>query len=379
MEGFIDSMAGLVARINSTLVWLPNWLVSAVVLVIAAMLTLGLHRLLVRLIRRALGVRHPWLLSILAQTRGPTRQALVMVGLSIALRVAPLPPQLTEMMQHALLVAFIILVGWTALTIVRVVSALYLRRYRMDVEDNLIARKHYTQVRILRQAATTLIVILTTALALMTFEAVRPYGVSMFASAGVAGIVVGFAAQPVLANLIAGIQLAITQPIRIDDVVIVENEWGKIEEITGTYVVVKIWDLRRLVVPLSYFIQQPFQNWTREGSELLGTAFFYLDHRTPFDRLRTKLEEIVRDSPHWDGKVIVLQVTEVKEWTVEVRALVSARNAGTAFDLRCEVREKMLAFLRDHCPEALPRHRGELSQPMLSDEAISPPPRPASP
>ena len=202
-----------------------------------------------------------------------------------------------------------------------------------------------------------LLAIITLGAALMTFPAVRQYGVSLFASAGVAGIVAGLAARPVLSNLIAGVQLAMTQPIRLDDAVIVENECGTIEEITSTYVVVRLWDWRRMIVPLTYFIEKPFQNWTRESSALIGTVMIYLDYRAPVDLIRAKLNEIVKQSNKWDGNVAALQVTDFKEGSMELRCLMSARSAGTAFDLRCEVREKLIDFLQSEHPEALPHSR----------------------
>jgi small-conductance mechanosensitive channel len=216
-------------------------------------------------------------------------------------------------------------------------------------------------VRVLLRTCDVLVVLFTIAAALMTFEPVRQYGVSLFASAGVAGIIAGLAARPVLSNLLAGIQLAMTQPIRIDDAVIVEGEWGTIEEITSTYVVVKCWDLRRLVVPLSYFIEKPFQNWTRQNSSLIGSALFYVDYRAPVGIIREQLQEIVKNSENWDGSVVKLQVTGAKEQTMELRAIMSAANAGAAFSLRCEVREKLIDFLQREHPEALPRQRSEVA------------------
>jgi small-conductance mechanosensitive channel len=194
---------------------------------------------------------------------------------------------------------------------------------------------------------------------LMTFEPVRQYGVSLLASAGAAGLILGLAMQPVLSNLVAGIQIAITQPIKIEDAVIVENEWGWVEEINSTYVVVRLWDWRRLVVPLTYFIQKPFQNWTREGSSLIGSAFLYVDHTAPIPAMRKKLAEIAAQSNLWDGKVVNLQVSDVRENVIEIRMLMSARNASQAWDLRCEVREKMVGFLQAELPSALPRYRTE--------------------
>jgi small-conductance mechanosensitive channel len=203
-------------------------------------------------------------------------------------------------------------------------------------------------------------VVITVAAALMTYEQVRQYGVSLFASAGIAGIVVGLAARPMLSNLIAGVQLAITQPIRLEDAVLVENEMGFIEEINATYVVVRLWDWRRLVVPLTYFIEKPFQNWTREGAALIGAATIRTDYTVPVARVREEFERIVKSSPLWDRRVLNLQVTESDDRGIELRALVSADNSGRLWDLRCEVREKLIAFLqRDH-PQALPRRRQDV-------------------
>jgi small-conductance mechanosensitive channel len=202
-----------------------------------------------------------------------------------------------------------------------------------------------------------LLIMLTLSAALMTFPAVRQYGVSLFASAGIAGIVAGLAARPVLSNLMAGVQLAMTQPIRLYDAVIVENEYGTIEEITSTYVVVKLWDLRRMIVPLTYFIEKPFQNWTRENSSLIGNVMLYLDYTAPVDIIREKFSAILKESKRWDGQVCTTQVTDFKEGTMELRLLMSARSSGQAFDLRCEVREKLIDFLQREHPEALPHSR----------------------
>jgi small-conductance mechanosensitive channel len=209
------------------------------------------------------------------------------------------------------------------------------------------------------RVADILVVVLTIGFALMSFDSVRQYGVSLFASAGVAGLVAGLAARPVLSNLFAGVQLAMTQPIRIDDVVIVENEWGWIEEITSTYVVIRVWDLRRLIVPLSYFIERPFQNWTREGAAILGSVMLYLDYAAPIDAIREEAQRIAEASPDWDKKFVGVQVTDTKLDTIEVRILVSAAAAGQAWNLRCEVREKIITFLQRKHPEALPRRRFE--------------------
>jgi hypothetical protein len=193
------------------------------------------------------------------------------------------------------------------------------------------------------------------------FEPVRQLGTSILASAGIAGIIIGFAAQRSIATLLAGLQIAVTQPIRLDDVVIVENEWGRIEDITLTYVTVRIWDERRLVVPIAYFIEQPFQNWTRTSADILGTVFLHVDYRAPLAAIRAELDRVLAESACWDGKVKVLQVTDAREHTLELRALASAADASLAWDLRCEIRERLITFLQTHHPDCLPRVRAEVS------------------
>jgi small-conductance mechanosensitive channel len=215
---------------------------------------------------------------------------------------------------------------------------------------------------VLKKVAQTVIAIFALASMLMVFESVRQFGASILASAGIAGIVVGLAAQRSIATLLAGFQIALTQPIRVDDVVIVENEWGRIEDITLTYVVVRVWDLRRLIVPITYFIEQPFQNWTRASAEILGTVFLHVDYSVPVDALRDELTRILRASPLWDGNVNVLQVTGAKEHTLEVRALASAADASKAWDLRCDVREKLVRFVQERYPDSLPKLRASFER-----------------
>jgi small-conductance mechanosensitive channel len=257
----------------------------------------------------------------------------------------------------------VLLIGVVAFVLLQVIdaaSAIVLQQYRLDVRDNLRARAITTQVLVLKKVAITSVGLFTLASMLMVFDSVRQFGASILASAGIAGIIVGFAAQRSIATLLAGFQIALTQPIRVDDVVIVENEWGKVEDITLTYVVVRIWDLRRLVVPITYFIERPFQNWTRTSADILGTVFLSVDYSVPLDALRAELTRILEASPLWDRKVNVLQVTEAKERSVEVRVLVSAADASLAWDLRCDVREKLLTFLQRNYPASLPRVRATL-------------------
>ncbi|MFQ5952313.1 MAG: mechanosensitive ion channel family protein [Candidatus Omnitrophota bacterium] len=257
---------------------------------------------------------------------------------------------------------FIVSVGWLLIGIVNSVRETFLSRYDITVKDNLQARRIYTQTRVIVNIINVIIIVLTVALVLMAFEKVRQIGTSLLASAGIIGVILGFAAQKTLGNFIAGLQIALAQPIRIDDVVIVEGEWGWIEEITLTYVVVRIWDLRRLVIPISYFIEKPFQNWTRISADILGSVYVYADYTVPVKELRSELTRILEESPHWDKKVNVLQVTNATAQTVEIRALMSAPDSPTAWKLRCEIREKLLEFLQKRFPECLPRTRVELKR-----------------
>jgi len=260
---------------------------------------------------------------------------------------------------HILLIA---LFGWITVKVVYIVRDAFLNRYDINTRNNMHARSMHTQMRVIANIVVVLIVLLTVSFILMSFAKVRHIGVSILASAGIVGIVIGFAAQKTLGNFIAGIQIAIAQPIRLDDVVIIEDEWGWIEEITLTFVVVRIWDLRRLVVPISYFLEKPFQNWTRTAADLLGTVFIYTDYTVPVEEIRNELTHILENSPRWDKKVNALQVTNATEKTVELRALMSAADSSIMWDLRCEVREKLLEFLQQRFPECLPRIRIEMNK-----------------
>ncbi|HEV7346186.1 MAG TPA: mechanosensitive ion channel family protein [Devosia sp.] len=350
-------MSGLEDTLRRTLAILPDWMLTLVLfaaaIALSALASIYIHRLLTRLVA---GRSMLWR-SLVKRLALPLRLALGILACWFTAFLAPLTPQQADIVRHGLLIALIVLAVLAARTAIHIWLTLYLRRFKLDSEDNLLARKHVTQSRILERVAVTLLVIIGTAAVLMTFEGVAQYGVSLLASAGAAGLVLGLALQPVLKNLFAGIQLAITQPIRIDDALLIEGEWGTVEEITATYVVVKIWDWRRLVVPLSYFMEKPFQNWTREGAALIGSVMFYLDYTVPVDAIRNELQRIVKQSPHWDGNVAHVQVTDLRETTLEVRVLVTARNAPTTFDLRCEVREKLINFLQAEYPEVLPRVR----------------------
>lgn len=237
------------------------------------------------------------------------------------------------------------------------IEPIILQQYELDKEDNRQERKVITQLVFIKKAAIVLIVLVTIGVLLLSFEEGRKYGAGLLTSAGVASIIIGFAAQKSIANFLAGIQIAFTQPIKIDDAVVVEGEWGWIEEINLTYVVVRIWDWRRLILPITYFIQKPFQNWTRNKGEIIGSVILHLDYMAPIAKLKEKLTQILNEEPNWDGKVNALQVIDTKEYTIVVRALMSARNSPMAWDLRCSVREKLISFLQESYPESLPKQR----------------------
>lgn len=325
---------------------------GVVILAAAALMALAAHAVAVRLLRPLLGERHPYWSALLRATNGPSRLALLVAALAVALPLTSFDPAISDALTKILTVLTIALIGWIAITAGRLAGQLYLVRARGD--DVLLARKRLTQVRVLLQVLNTVIVVLTVATALMTFEPVRQYGVSLFASAGVAGLVAGLAARPMLSNLIAGLQIATTQPIRLDDEVVVESQWGRVQEINSTYVVLGLWDLRQLIVPLSYFIEKPFENWTRDSTTLIGSVLFHVSYRVPIEELRAKVIEIIKASPHWDGDLAKLQVQEARESSLELRAIASARSSGAVSELRYEIREKVIAFLQQEYPQSLP-------------------------
>ncbi len=266
------------------------------------------------------------------------------------------------MFKKILTILFIFSIAWLSIKITRSFRIVFLKQYDISVKDNLKARKAYTQFRIIERILVFIIVMLSIAIALMTFEGIRRIGISLFASAGIAGLILGLAAQKAIGSLLAGFQLAITQPIRLDDVVIVEGEWGWIEEINLTYVVIRIWDKRRLVVPTTYFIEKPFQNWTRTSAEILGTVFLYTDYTVPIDKIRNELSRLLKQTDYWDGQVDVLQVTSATEKTMELRALMSAVDSPTAWNLRVYIREELIKYLQREFPESLPKTRVVLDE-----------------
>jgi small-conductance mechanosensitive channel len=359
LEDATGTLRSQLRALRDALSFAPPWAVSAILLVGTALVAWLIYAGVLAAARRVLRGRRPYLLSILNATQNPARFGVLLLAVAIALPTTPLDPDTRTVLARCLLLATICLIGWIATTATDIAATLYLQRFRLDAEDNLMARKHVTQVRVLVRVLDTVIILVTAGLALMTFDAVRQYGVSLFASAGVAGIVAGLAARPVLSNLLAGVQLAVTQPIRLEDAVTVENEYGWVEEITSTYVVIRLWDLRRLIVPLSYFIEKPFYNWTRHAAAYIGSVLLYLDYGAPIDVIRRKAAELAEQSKVARGKVTSVQVTNSTPQAIEVRILVSADSSGSAFNLGAELREQLIAFLRQDHPEALPRTRSE--------------------
>lgn len=358
------------AQLKDFLAVYEVWLWWAFGLAVAIALGLAAHRILFLAIER-IHAQHLQAVrvALLDRVKPPTRIVFPLIAIILTLPLLPSTAIPRALIQHAAGLTVIALIGWGALIGISFLEALIAARYSLEEHDNLRARRIRTQSGMLRRVSSVLIVVITVGFMLMTFPEIRRLGLSLFASAGIAGLIIGIAARPALANIIAGLQIALTEPIRLDDVVIVEGEWGRIEEIGTTYVVVRIWDLRRMVVPLSYFIEKPFQNWTRASADILGTVFLYTDYTVPVEALRWELGRILASTKLWDGKVNVLQMTDTTAHTVELRALMSAANSSDAWDLRCYVRERLIAYLQKNYPECLPRTRAEFQRLTNDDKA----------
>jgi small-conductance mechanosensitive channel len=303
---------------------------------------------------------------LLKHLREPALLLAPLITMLAALPLAEFNPRAESFLHHGTLMLLIATLGWSCIALFDTWRDTLTVHHRMDVADNLRARQVITQMLILRRIAVALVVVATAAAILMTFPQVRALGATLFASAGAAGLLLGLAARPAVTNILAGLQVALTEPIRIDDVVVVEGEWGWIEEIRTTYVVVKVWDQRRLMVPLSYFIEKPFENWTRRTADLLATVTLYVDYVTPVQEIREELHNILKASQYWDGKVWALQVTDASAQALEIRALMSVANSGSAWDLRCLVRERLVKYLQERRPGCLPHTRIALSRALES-------------
>jgi small-conductance mechanosensitive channel len=369
----MSDLATVIDQLKDILFWLPRWASASIIIASVCAVALCLHGLALRFVRRSRAGKAAFTKLLVMRAANPTRFAIVLLALAAVVPVSGLPSATQQQFIAPLTSLFILLVGWSCLAAVGLAGDLYLDRFKTGFDDAL-ARKHVTQVRLLRRAAQVLMALITVGAAMMTLPAIRQYGVSLFASAGAAGIVVGLAARPLLSNLLAGIQIAITQPVKIEDSVVINNEWGWVEDITSTYLVVRTWDWRRLIVPLSWFLEQPIQNWTRETTTIIGQVRFYVDYRTPIEDLRQELDRLIHASKLWDGNVATLQVVEANETTIQIRVLATSSDAGRSWDLQCELREKMIAYLQREHPDCLPRRRIEVTD---GDPARSefPPPR----
>jgi small-conductance mechanosensitive channel len=337
--------------------------IAVATLVLFAILALAVQRVAFAFLTR-LATRHEdgVLAAMVRRMRGPSRFIFPLVAILAGVPAASLPAWSKTPAEQILGLCIIAAIAWLVVALVGFAADVAKRQYKLDEEDNLHARQLETRLDILSRTAITLVALVAVSAALMTFPAIRAVGATLLASAGLAGLAAGLAARPILENLVAGIQIAFTQPIRIDDVVIVESEYGRIEKITATFVVVRLWDWRRMVLPLTYFIDHPFQNWTYSKAELIGSVFLYLDYAVSVDAIRDEVPRILASSPLWDGNVVNVALTDAKESTVEIRILVSARNSPDLFDLRCLVREKIIAFVREQYPHALPSTRIELAR-----------------
>ncbi|AOY95385.1 mechanosensitive ion channel protein MscS [Cupriavidus sp. USMAA2-4] len=334
--------------------WFGTWM-AALVAVAVALLAHRIGRVLLLRITRSAPVPH----AIVRKARAPSKAVLLLLALQTVWQAAPdaLPWIDTVRRLNGLLM--IVATTWLVAHMIAGFALGVMERHPVDVADNINARRIHTQTRVLARIAMTLAVVMGAAMLLMTFPGARQVGTSLLASAGVVGVVAGIAAKPVFSNMIAGLQLALTQPLRLDDVLIVEGEWGRVEEITSTYVVLRIWDERRLIIPLQYFIEKPFQNWTRNNSQLMGSVFFHVDYGMPLAPLRAELERIVQAAPQWDQRFFNLVVTDATERTMQLRVLCTAASSGQVWDLRCQVREGLIDFMQREYPQFLPRLRVE--------------------
>ena len=293
-------------------------------------------------------------------SRAPLRLLLVLISILLLVPLVDIPASTKEVLARSIGLAIVAVFGWLAIALLSMAEDVMAERYPVTARDNYGARALQTRMKVLRSAGVVVVSVITLSVILMSFPSVRQLGVSLLASAGLLALVVGMAARPALENLIAGLQIALTQPIKLDDVVVVEGEWGRIEEITAAYVVVRIWDSRRLVVPLGYFISHPIENWTRRTSDILATVTVQVDYRVPVAEVRHELQALLEATPLWDKRVWNLQVTNASDAGVELRALMSARDSSDAWDLRCHIREELVRMLNQRWPDSLPRLRAEM-------------------
>ncbi len=354
-----STLRAFLELLATTIPWIPDWAfaLAGFVGIIAA--GLALQGMVTRFLKKRPAQWHPFVKHAWTRTRGLVRFMLVLFAMSVVLPLLHPPHDLRDEIRKIFLALAIVQLGWIIGVIVNIAMDRYVYGLRVDVTDNLVARKAMTQMRIVRQSLNVLIGMLTVGFALMSFDSVRQFGISLFASAGVAGIVAGLAARPLFENLIAGLQLAFTQPLRLGDAVVINNEFGTVEEIGNVYVVIKLWDLRRQIVPLSYLFTNPFVNWTRSSASIVGSVMFFFDYTLDVDAFRAETERLVKASQLWDGQVLKVQVVDATENAVKLRVLVSASDSGKSSDLNAFLRENLIGFVRDKYPMSLPRTRQE--------------------
>lgn len=327
-----------------------------------AAVALALHSVFLRLLGRwaCSGPAHVLQESLVRNMGPPTRLIVPLLAVEIGLTGVRIRPHLRSQLLHWVGLVLVVAVGFAVVRATFVLDDLILGRYRLEAEDNLKARRIHTQIQVFRRVTVVVVAVVCLAIVLLSFPPVRAAGAGLLASAGLVGILAGVAAKPTATNIVAGLQLAISQPIRVDDVVVVEGQFGRVEEIALTYVVVRVWDLRRLVVPVSHFIQNSFENWTRSTSEVLGWVFLEVDYSAPVEAIRQHLYEILRQSRNWDGHTWGLQVTDAGGSGMQLRALMSSFDSSRSWDLQCEVRERLIAWIQSEHPQALPRQRAVL-------------------
>ncbi|HEU4621779.1 MAG TPA: mechanosensitive ion channel family protein [Burkholderiaceae bacterium] len=347
---------------TASFTWPPsNWLTVVMVAAGAALLAMMIHRVVRGLVVRAVR-RSKAALAVIQQATGPASLLWPLIAVQAVWHAAPDDLIHINAVRHVTLVLLLSAATWLVMRCIVGLEQAVIAAHPSTPGDNLEARRISTQTHVLGRSAMVLVGVIGASLVLMTFQEIRQIGASLLASAGVAGIIAGLAARPVLGNLIAGLQIGLTQPIRLDDVVIVEGEWGWIEEIGGAYVVVRLWDQRRLVVPLQWWIEHPFQNWTRRSSDIIGTVFLWVDYRLPLEPLRAELQRLCEAAPEWDRRVSVLQVTDANERAMQLRILVSSADSPRNWDLRCKVREGLIAFVQRQHADCLPRVRAEFAE-----------------
>ncbi|HVZ42970.1 MAG TPA: mechanosensitive ion channel domain-containing protein [Ramlibacter sp.] len=335
-----------------------SWSATLVVALVAVLVAIALHRVGGILLRRV--ARYSaFALTVLRALDRPAGAVLPSLALLMVWGLAPDQLPYLARVEHFTVLLLVVALTWLGCAAVAGLAKAIIEQHPVTTSDNLQARRVLTQTRVLSRSATTLVLIAGASLALMTFPGARQVGASLLASAGVIGIVGGLAARPVFSNLIAGLQIALSQPIRLDDVLIVQGEWGRVEEITGTYVVLKIWDERRLIVPLQWFIENPFQNWTRTSAQILGSVMLWVDYATPVEAIRAEAKRVAESASEWDGRVFSVQVSDTTDRAMQVRVLVSSADSGKSWDLRCKLREALLAFLAREHPQCLPVARQE--------------------